>query len=57
MYEVSVDDEAPALIAVGALVDAWEDSLPDVAARILAMPVGAVAQVMDVPLIRVHRIW
>lgn len=57
MYEVTVDDDEPTLIAVGALVEAWEESLPEVAARILAMPVGAVTQVMDMPLIRVHRLW
>jgi hypothetical protein len=57
MYEVSVEDEAPTLIAVGALVEAWEESLPDIAARILEMPIGAVVQVMDMPLIRVHRLW
>lgn len=56
IYEITVDDELPAFATIEALMEAWGDTVPELVAGILELPLGLITCVMDFPSVKVRRI-
>ncbi len=56
MYEVRIDDDEPTVVNVTSLFEAWAESIPDAAARVLEMRPGEAATLVSAPRIVVRRL-
>ena len=56
VYEVVVDEEAPTRMTASTIIAAWQDTVPDLAARILDLLPGSHAIIFEAPRVRVWRV-
>lgn len=56
LYEITIDGGEPTVVAASALMDTWRENVPDSAAKVLDLSVGAETTIMETPEVLVRRL-